>query len=269
VADEDVGIMQGFSAVDAAAELAQFVAYLDEADHAPLIVEIRRRIAEVLGARPGEAVIDVGCGTGTALFALAEVVGRDGRAVGVDSSTGMIAVAEQRRPPSVEVVCASATALPFADDAFDAYRAERVYQHLDDPKLALAEARRVLRSGGCIVLAEPDWEGLLLDEPEPLLMRNAVTAVSARAGATVGRRLRRLLLEEEFEEVDVEVITSTVTTFAVADRLILTPILAQALAVGAVDAAEVAALRQRLTEQDERGTFLLCLPTFIASGTRP
>jgi hypothetical protein len=100
-------------------------------------------------------------------------------------------------------------------------------------------------------------------------MRNAVTAVSARAGATVGRRLRRLLLEEEFEEVDVEVITSTVTTFAVADRLILTPILAQALAVGAVDAAEVAALRQRLTEQDERGTFLLCLPTFIASGTRP
>jgi ubiquinone/menaquinone biosynthesis C-methylase UbiE len=72
------------------------------------------------------------------------------RAVGVDANAEMVAVAEQRRPRSVEVVCASATALPFADRVFDAYRAERVYQHLDEPKLALAEARRVLRSEGAI-----------------------------------------------------------------------------------------------------------------------
>jgi ubiquinone/menaquinone biosynthesis C-methylase UbiE len=268
VANRDVEIMQGFSAVDAT-EAARFVGYLDEADKAPLIVDVRRRVADALRLRPGSAVVDVGCGTGTALFALAHDLGEGGRAVGVDTSAEMIAVAEQRRPASVELVCASAMALPFSDGEFDAYRGERVYQHLDEPNLALAEARRVLRPGGRLVIAEPDWEGLLVDA-EPMLMRRAVTAVSAaRPGATVGRRLRRLLFEEKFEHVQIEAITSTVTTFALADTLILEPILAQALALGAVKAAEISALRQALQERDQSGVFFLSLPTFIASATRP
>jgi SAM-dependent methyltransferase len=142
----------------------------------------------------------------------------------------MVAVAERRRPPSVELVCASATALPFADEFFDAYRAERVYQHLDDPELALAEARRVLRSGGRLVLAEPDWEGLLLDEPEPTLLRRALTAVlAARPGGTVGRRLHRLLVEHNSDGVRVEGFAPAVTKLALADPLILAPILDHAL----------------------------------------
>jgi SAM-dependent methyltransferase len=262
--------MRGFSAVDSTAEAMRFVAYLDEADQAPLILEARARIANALMLLPGQSVVDVGCGTGTALFELAERVGAGGRAVGVDASAAMVAVAEQRRPPSVEVMCASASALPLADAAFDAYRAERVYQHLDEPRLALAEAHRVLRSGGRLVIAEPDWEGLLLDEPEPMLLRRAVSAVcAARPGATVGRRLRRLLREAGFDDVNVEAMTSTMTTFALADSLVVAPILDQALRLGAADAADVAALRQSLQEHDARGVFFLALPTFIASATRP
>jgi SAM-dependent methyltransferase len=270
MADQEVGIMRGFSAVDATVEVAPFVTYLDQADQAPLIMDVRARVVDALMLRSGEAVVDVGCGTGTALFALAPRVGEGGRLVGVDASAEMVAVAEQRRPSSVEVICASATALPFADGVFDAYRAERVYQHLDQPNLALAEAYRVLRPGGRLVIAEPDWEGLLVDEPEPMLLRRAVTAVSAgRPGATVGRRLRRLLLDERFGDVQVEGVTSTVTTLALADALILGPILDHALTLGVVEAGEIAGLRQGLEERDARGVFFLSLPTFIASATRP
>jgi ubiquinone/menaquinone biosynthesis C-methylase UbiE len=115
MADQDAGIMRGFSILDATAEVAQFSTYLYEADQAPLIIDVRARVADALMLRPRAAVIDVGCGTGTALFALADQLGDGGRAVGVDASAEMVAVAEQRRPPSVEVVCASATALPVAD----------------------------------------------------------------------------------------------------------------------------------------------------------
>ena len=262
--------MSGFAAVDATAEVARFVTYLDRADQAPLIVDVRARVADALMLRSGGAVVDVGCGTATALFALADQVGDGGRTVGVDASAEMVAVAEQRRPASVEIICASATALSFTDGVFDAYRAERVYQHLDEPKLALAEARRVLRPGGRVVIAEPDWEGLLVDEPEPMLLRRAVTAVSAaRPGATVGRRLRRLLLDECFVDVQVEAVTSTVTTFTLAEPLILAPILDHALTLGVIEAVEVAALRHGLQERDARGVFFLSLPTFIASATRP
>jgi ubiquinone/menaquinone biosynthesis C-methylase UbiE len=270
MADEAKGVMSGFSAVDGTLDPAELIAYLDEADRAPLIVDLRARIADALKLCPGEAVVDVGCGTGTALFELAERVGDDGRAVGVDASAEMVAVAEQRRSSSVEVICASATALPFDEGAFDAYRVERVYQHLDEPRLALAEARRVLRSGGRLVLAEPDWEGLVLDEPEPALLRRATTAVvAARSGSTVGRRLRRLLVEGRFDEVRVEAVMSTVTEFAFAEPLILRPILEQGRMLGVLDDSEVAALLQELQGRDERGGFFLALPTFIASATRP
>jgi len=270
VGDQQVGILRGFSAVDATAEPAELIAYLDEADQAPLIIDVRARIADALKLRPGEAIVDVGCGTGTALFELVDRLADEGRAVGVDASAEMVAVAEQRRPSLVEIVCASATALPFADGVFDAYRAERVYQHLDEPRLALAEARRVLRSGGRLVLAEPDWEGLVLDEPKPALLRRALTAVlAARPGGTVGRRLRRLLVEERFDHVRVEAVMSTMTKLALAKPLILAPILDHARTLGVVEAAEVEALLHELGERDERRGFFVALPTFIACATRP
>ena len=120
-----------------------------------------------------------------------------------------------------------------------------------------------------MVLAEPDWEGLVLDEPEPALLRRATTAVvAARSGSTIGRRLRRLLVDERFDDVRVEAIMSTVTEFAFAERLILGPILEQGRTLGAVEDSEVATLLQELQGRDRRSAFFLALPTFIASATR-
>ena len=270
MSDHELGILPGFSTVDATGEADQFIAYLDAADHLPIIVDLRARVVDALKLRPGECLIDVGCGTGTALFQLSGLVGPGGRAVGIDVSDGLLAVAKRRCPPSVELIRASATALPFADESFDAYRAERVYLHLDDPKLALAEARRVLRPGGRLVLAEPDWEGLLLDEPDPGLVRRALTAVLAdRPGVTIGRRLHRLLVEQDFTQVWVEGYASAVTTLAAADRLMLAPILDHALALGAIDAEEVTHLRRALRDRDAAGAFFVALSNFIATATRP
>ena len=50
--------------------------------------------------------------------------------------------------------------MPFATNAFDAVRVERVLQHVADPATALAELVRVLRPAGRIVIAEPDWPDL-------------------------------------------------------------------------------------------------------------
>ena len=143
--------MSGFSAVDGTLDPAELIAYLDEADRAPLIVDLRARIADALKLCPGEAVVDVGCGTGTALFELAERVGDDGRAVGVDASAEMVAVAEQRRSSSVEVICASATALPFDEGAFDAYRVERAGRPLHLTPTEFKLAARLVRAGGRVV----------------------------------------------------------------------------------------------------------------------
>jgi SAM-dependent methyltransferase len=57
-----------------------------------------------------------------------------------------------------DVVLADASALPFSDQAFHACSADRVLQHVNDPIAALREMVRITRSGGRIVLADPDYD---------------------------------------------------------------------------------------------------------------
>ena len=88
---------------------------------------IRERTIAALALRPGEIVLDAGCGTGWCLPRLARLVGRDGRVIGFDPSLDMLAVARDRFRPgadhpsvaAVDLIHASAekVVLPMAVDA--------------------------------------------------------------------------------------------------------------------------------------------------------
>lgn len=257
----------GFAAVDDAEDPNAFVAYLEEADRIPLIVELRRRIAERVSAQPGEAVVDVGCGSGAVLEELAARVGESGRVVGVDASEQMLAAARKRVPDWVELVRADAARLPLPDSSFDAYRAERVYQHLADAASALAEAHRVLKAGGRIVVVDPDWEALVLDVDDRETFRCALDAsLAPRPGATVGRRLWRLLHEAGFRDVEVDVSSSALTDFERVDRMLLSGLVFTEAAAAAVGDANLARLHQELENRAKQGQFFASVPMFIACG---
>jgi SAM-dependent methyltransferase len=260
-------VHEGFVDVDDTENPDAFIAYLDEADALPLIQELRREASARLALRPGESVVDVGCGTGTVLAELAATVGESGHAVGVDASAEMLAVARTRVPDRVELVRADAGSLPLEDDSFHAYRAERLYQHLDEPLGALAEARRVLKEDGRIVLVDPDWGGLVVDVDDHETFRLARHAsIEARPGATAGRRLRGLLLEAGFRDVDVVGTAPVLTEYAVADRLLLAGLVFTDAARAAVGEDAFAALRTQVEERAAAGRFFASMPVFIASG---
>jgi SAM-dependent methyltransferase len=63
---------------------------------------------------------------------------------------------------AAEFVVADARALPFADGEFAAARVERTLQHVADPGSVIAEMARVVRAGGRVVAAEPDWDTLVI-----------------------------------------------------------------------------------------------------------
>jgi demethylmenaquinone methyltransferase/2-methoxy-6-polyprenyl-1,4-benzoquinol methylase/phosphoethanolamine N-methyltransferase len=123
----------------------------------------RQRIIEAAGLRPGDRVLDVGCGTGTLAIAAAEVVGSEGRVEGIDPSPEMIERARAKAVAGgspVKFHVAAIEALPFADDSFDAVLSSLMFHHLTErlQREGLAELRRVLAPGGRLTIIDIDDE---------------------------------------------------------------------------------------------------------------
>lgn len=116
-------------------------------------------IAQAARIGPGSRVLDVACGTGC-LTALA--AGRGATVTGTDFSPAMVTEA-RRLHPSLRFDVADAESLPFEDAAFDVVVIHFGIHHFTHPVRALAEAHRVLRSGGVVaftVWAAPDDHAL-------------------------------------------------------------------------------------------------------------
>jgi SAM-dependent methyltransferase len=120
--------------------------------------------------RPREVVLDLGCGTGSALVALAR--GADNADVrrmwGVDIALRWLLVARKRLEEEgfggIRLVCACAERLPFADEQFTGVLGGDVIEHVADQPTTLAESYRVLKPGGRLFLATPNRFSL---GPEP------------------------------------------------------------------------------------------------------
>lgn len=93
MASNDYSGLHRFEDVDATAEEAMFVRFLERIEQLPDVVARRRRSYELLALRPGDRVADVGCGLGTAARELAAL---GARVIGLDASEAMVAEARRR-----------------------------------------------------------------------------------------------------------------------------------------------------------------------------
>jgi SAM-dependent methyltransferase len=147
----------------------------------PVVPSRHRWLAGLLDAGPGDRVGDLGCGTGASLVHVTPAVD-DGLVVGVDLSAAVLARAAGALAPvagAARVMPVQADLkgpLPFADAAFDRVFCHNLLECLPDPGAFVAEAGRVLRPGGRLVLAHSDFDTLIFASEDLELTRRLVRA---------------------------------------------------------------------------------------------
>jgi ubiquinone/menaquinone biosynthesis C-methylase UbiE len=168
---------------------------------------------DAAAAKPGEHVIDIGCGTGDTLLAFAKIVGPSGSVLGVDVSIPMLGFAKHRAAEAGfgNVTCALADATSYA---FEPRWADLVYSRFgvmffDDPTKAFTNIRSGMKAGGRLVfvcfrsMPESPWFRVPIEAARPHVPPPPTVDPMAPGMFSLAReeRLRGILTEAGFREM--------------------------------------------------------------------
>ncbi|MGW5191442.1 methyltransferase domain-containing protein [Kribbella sp. NPDC004138] len=238
--------------------------FLERIEEGPGAAELRATSYRMLALKRGATCVDVGCGAG---HAVAELARKGLKVTGIDADPEAVEAARERAPGAMFHVAHSGE-LPLEDESMDGYRALRLFHLLADPVPTIAEARRVLRPGGRIVLGGQDYGFVLIDSSDQDLTDVIRLGLESRTvSPRAPRTLRDLLLDAGFHDVEVAVHTEVVTDYE---------LMAPQLSAAAGAAVEKALITQEdadtwLAEQSDRGRrnrFLAVLPTLLVGARR-
>ena len=181
--------------------------FLDTQNSWKAVQAARDQMLELLDVRPGQSVLDVGCGLGDDVTVLAELVGDDGRVTGLDINADIVAEARRRMADlgiKAEFVGGDAYELPFSDNSFDRCQSERVFAHLTDPERALEEIKRVLKPGGLVAFHDPDWHTITSVSGARDVWTTMAQANANKRASRIGSELPLLCHQAGFVDVRVE-----------------------------------------------------------------
>lgn len=189
--------------------------------------EFTEFLAETLRPRPGNRILDVGCGEGLAEVSLGRLHISQIRLVGIDLVVGKVIAAlreTKAHNQRVGFAAADASRLPFTDGSFDSLFCIAVLQHIADPDTAVAEFARATAPNGRIMAVEPDNAARYLFSSVPtgghafdLAKQFFSAAADARGERTddrIGPKLPTLFAAHGIETIDVRMFPVSHTRLA-------------------------------------------------------
>jgi len=215
--------------------------------------EFTEFLAETLRPRPGNRILDVGCGEGLAEVAIGRLHISQVRLVGVDLFLSKVQAARQEtlsHNQRVGFAAGDACQLPFRSGAFDAIYSVAVLQHVKDVEAAVGEFARVTSARGRVIAVEPDNSARYGFSSTPAGRRafelsgpffSAVSGFQTSAPPPViGPHLPRLFSEHGIEPIEVRLFPVSQTQLGSPDASVWQArrdAVARALGPGASDAA--------------------------------
>ena len=170
------------------------------------------------GLKAGEVLVDLGCGGGLDVFLAARKVGPTGKAIGVDMTPEMIALARRNAleraddepPANIEFHLAPIDKLPLAGDSVDCVISNCVINLVPDKRAVFREIVRILKPGGRLAVSDIALKKDLPDE----LAKDITAYVGCIAGAVQMNEYRQVLIEAGFAEVEVVDTRSDLNAYA-------------------------------------------------------
>jgi ubiquinone/menaquinone biosynthesis C-methylase UbiE len=264
-----------YEGLDRTADPRHFVQTLDIDAHNPYFQNMKRRSIALLDPAAGKHMLDVGCGIGEDVRAIARLVGESGSVLGIDISATMLEEARRRSAGSglpVKFQLGDVRRLELEDERFDGCRIERVLLHLEDPAQALSELIRVARPGGRIVACEPDLETTVVDLPDRALTRAMLhnRTDHLRRSGWIGRQLPRLFRNAGLLDITVSPETVIEATYGPPTYQAWIPLMVrESVVTGVILAADAERWLGEIEQAQELGQFFLATTYFVVAGRKP
>lgn len=179
-------------------------------------VQFHEMLVDLCEIDSGNHVMDFGCGIGRSLKAMLEAVGDSGKVVGLDRMAQPLSEAASQfiheiEGKRLELVQADVLAAPFPDGQFDAVLCQNVVECVHDRAALIAEAKRLLKPGGRLLLGHHDFDGIILASEDRDLTRRLIhgfadhkQAWQDAAEGRMGRLLPGLVASAGFASVNIE-----------------------------------------------------------------
>jgi SAM-dependent methyltransferase len=184
------------------------VASLEDRARMPTYRAMFRTLIDVIAPRPGETILEIGCGAGSLVRLLARRLGTANPITAVDVNPFLLGEAAQLTKAqgladAIQFTKGNAEALPFDDESFDCVYSVTVFEECDADR-AIAEAMRVVRPGGRVglvvrALDMPQWWNLTL--PETILRKVEAPPHSVGPAGVADRSLYRRMRDAGFADL--------------------------------------------------------------------
>jgi len=159
----------------------------------------KQRSFGLLNLVANDVIADIGCGIGKDVWKMAL---SGARVFGIDHDPEFIRIAREKNgSPRIEYICCEANQIPLDSELLDKIRADRIFQHIDDPEPVIREAYRILKPGGNLQIIDADYlsMSMFLDDKE--LERKIIEAFACKRfnGGSQLRKIPGLLGANNFE----------------------------------------------------------------------
>lgn len=182
------------------ANIVQMAAFLEERSQYPDMQEVNQKLCELVAARSGERILELGSGSGVLCRMLASYIQPKGNVVGIDISYQMVTKACEYALSAgitngIEFGTAAAETLPFSNACFDCAIAARLLLHVSNPSRVIHEMTRIVKPGGRVVVMDWDFETVAVDHPNRELTRRLLHWRNDHHGGNnwTGRQLWRFM----------------------------------------------------------------------------